>query len=120
MQRAFHCTSGCKILAGGSNAAKESVDCCSGPPRQHRVRPAEKKSSDLFTVQNGAKLQPVALLPQRSLVLVVRSPPRQRRVRPTERDCSNLFDMPPGAKWQPAAVMPQRSLGLWFGAPQAV
>ncbi|KAJ1124632.1 hypothetical protein NDU88_003081 [Pleurodeles waltl] len=120
MQRAFHCTSERKILTGGSNAAKESGACGSGPPRQRRVRPMERECSDLFTAQNGAKSQPVALLPQRSLGLLVRSPPRQRRVHPTEQECSNLFDTPPGAKWQPAAVMPQRSLGFWFGAPQAV
>ncbi|KAJ1124627.1 hypothetical protein NDU88_003076 [Pleurodeles waltl] len=113
MQRPFHRASERKILTGGSNAAKESGACGSGPPRQCRVRPTERERSDLFTAQKGAKSQPVALLPQRTLGLLVQAPQAaQLKVRPAERKWSNLFTVPLGAKWQPAALMPQRSLGL--------
>ncbi|KAJ1124631.1 hypothetical protein NDU88_003080 [Pleurodeles waltl] len=71
----FHHTSRCKMAAGGSNAAKEPEACGSGPPRQRRVRPVKRECSDLFTAQDSAKSQTAALLPQRSLGLVVRAPP---------------------------------------------
>ncbi|KAJ1175780.1 hypothetical protein NDU88_001065 [Pleurodeles waltl] len=74
MQLPFTCASGRKIAAGGSNAAKETGACCSGPPRQCRVRPVERECSYLLLAPLGAKWQPAALMPQRRLGLVLRPP----------------------------------------------
>ncbi|KAJ1084269.1 hypothetical protein NDU88_004421 [Pleurodeles waltl] len=88
------------------------------PPSHEEVRPTERVCSILITVPPGAKRQPAALVPQRSLRLAVHgSPPSHEKVRPTERVSSVLITAPPGAKWQPAALVPRRSLGLVVQAP---
>ncbi|KAJ1143610.1 hypothetical protein NDU88_009916 [Pleurodeles waltl] len=69
---------GAKWVAGGSGAAKESGACGSGPPNKQRVHPEEQECSDLFTMPPGAKWQLAALVPQRSLGLMVLGPSTSR------------------------------------------
>ncbi|KAJ1142681.1 hypothetical protein NDU88_008994 [Pleurodeles waltl] len=65
----------------------------------------------------GAKWQPPALVPLKSLGLVVQAPPSNEKVRPAERVCSVLFTAPLGAKWQLVTLVQLRSLGLVVQAP---
>ncbi|KAJ1185885.1 hypothetical protein NDU88_002671 [Pleurodeles waltl] len=68
------------MAAGGSIATKESGACSFRlPPGEKRVCPAERVSSVLFTAPPGAKWQPAALLPLRSLGLVVSGFPQVKR-----------------------------------------
>ncbi|KAJ1084267.1 hypothetical protein NDU88_004419 [Pleurodeles waltl] len=79
LQHPYHSTSGCQMATGGSSAAKESEACSSGsPPSHEEVRPVERVCSVLITAPPGAKWQPAALVPLRSLGLVVQAPPQSR------------------------------------------
>ncbi|KAJ1175696.1 hypothetical protein NDU88_000983 [Pleurodeles waltl] len=86
VERPFHPASRCKMVAGGSDATKESEACGSGPPIKQRVCPVERELRHLFSAPLGTKWQPAALMLQRSLGLVVRGPPpNKQRVHPAER-----------------------------------
>ncbi|KAJ1192103.1 hypothetical protein NDU88_001415 [Pleurodeles waltl] len=82
MQQPLHYASGCKMAACGSGAAKESGACGSGPSKPREVCPIEQGCSNLFTAHLDAKWQPAALMPQRSLGIVVRPPQKQREIHP--------------------------------------
>ncbi|KAJ1219162.1 hypothetical protein NDU88_006733 [Pleurodeles waltl] len=106
------------MAADGSDATKESGACGSGPTQsKQRVRPMEWECSELFTAPLGAKWQAMALMPRRSLWLVIQAPPSKQRVCPVERECSNLFTAPLGTKSQTADLMPPRSQGLVVRVP---
>ncbi|KAJ1082546.1 hypothetical protein NDU88_002711 [Pleurodeles waltl] len=108
------------MAAGSSSATKESGALFRLPPSNEKVCPMERVFSVLFTAPLGAKWQPAALVPLRSLGLVVQATPKERESLSRGAGLQRPFHCTSGHKMKASGSSAgKESAACGSGSPQA-